>query len=219
MENQNSKNSFKVAIVINIAIMVFGLISCTMSYFFNDKSMRFVSFYTVLSNMLATGISAVWAGFALYNMGKGNYSVPAVVQKLRFVSTSCLCLTFVVVLIVLLPADFAENGSIAIYRKLFSPVNFWHHTAIPVASILSFILLEKKPVLNFKVTLAAIFPTIMYAVVVIFLNILKVLDGPYFFVRVYNQPWFMSVIWTIVVLGLNYGLACGLLALNKIKNK
>jgi len=212
MEN---KKRFETALIINSICAIFGFISCTMAYYNNNNYWSSLRYYTVLSNLFAAITSFIWICHGFYNLGKGNFEVPSWVQKIHFISTSCLLLTFVVVLAILIPQDYSKNGSIAFYNYLFKPVNFFHHLTLPVLAIISISCFEKKPEMNFKITLLSLLPTAMYAVVCIFLNLIRVLDGPYFFVRIYNQSWYMTVIWCVVVMSLNFGLACGLYGMNK----
>ena len=46
-------------------------------------------------------------------------------------------------------------------------------------------------------------PTVIYAVVVVILNILKLLEGPYPFLYVYKQPWYISLVWAVGIVGAN----------------
>ena len=62
-------------------------------------------------------------------------------------------------------------------------------------------------------------PTIIYAAVMIVLNLLKVLRGPYPFLYVYEQPIYMSVIWAVAILALTYILGLILRVLNGIKKE
>jgi len=58
-------------------------------------------------------------------------------------------------------------------------------------------------------------PTIIYAIISIILNILKVMDGPYLFLHVYNQPIYASVLWIIGILGGAYLIALGIKEIKK----
>lgn len=85
---------------------------------------------------------------------------------------------------------------------------------------ISFIFFEKHDIKGFKDNFRAIYFTIAYAVVFIILNILKVYDGPYPFLQVYNQPIYMSVIWFIVIVGGAFGLGKLIMWIkNKQENK
>ncbi|MBO4760761.1 MAG: hypothetical protein J5520_03320, partial [Bacteroidales bacterium] len=49
--------------------------------------------------------------------------------------------------------------------------------------------------------------TLLYGVVAITLNLLRLLYGPYFFLHVYEQPIYVSIFWVIVLMVLVYVLA------------
>ncbi len=66
-----------------------------------------------------------------------------------------------------------------------------------------------------KYRLFALTPTILYAAVAVTLNIAKVMDGPYPFLHVYEQPVYMSIIWFAAILGGAYFMAWLLLKANK----
>jgi hypothetical protein len=38
----------------------------------------------------------------------------------------------------------------------------------------------------------------------VILNVLKVLEGPYPFLYVYKQPWYVSVGWAVGIVGANF---------------
>ena len=63
-------------------------------------------------------------------------------------------------------------------------------------------------------------PTLIYALILMALNLMRVVEGPYPFLRVYEQPVYMSIIWVIVILGSAYGIAFLLASLlNRLTNR
>ncbi|HPF53799.1 MAG TPA: hypothetical protein PLM48_04040 [Clostridia bacterium] len=62
-------------------------------------------------------------------------------------------------------------------------------------------------------------PTLLYAIVIIILNIAKLLVGPYPFLHIYEQPWYMSIVWIAVILGMATLLAWLLWLLNRAVGK
>jgi hypothetical protein len=83
----------------------------------------------------------------------------------------------------------------------------YYHLICPVAAIIVFIFFEEGLELNTKNAFLAMIPTITYAAIFLTLNIMKVLEGPYPFLYVYEQPFYMSVIWFVVILGGAYFIA------------
>ena len=57
-------------------------------------------------------------------------------------------------------------------------------------------------------------PTLIYAIVLIILNIKGIVDGPYAFLRFNFQPLYQSVLWFILIVGITYPIG---LVLNKLK--
>ena len=58
-----------------------------------------------------------------------------------------------------------------------------------------------------------------YAVILMMLNILWIADGPYPYLRVYEQPVWASVLWGLAILGSTYGIARTLLWMNHRLNR
>ena len=212
MENSNSKKRFTVALVINICVMVLELITCTISLSTRQYAFKF---YTVLSNIFAGITALIWVIYALISFGKETYTVPLWVEELHYYSTCCLTLTFLVAVCMLFPQEIGVKGFVfAAHHHLGFPTSFFHHLLLPIASIVSFICFEKKPVTPKKCVLYAVIPTLLYAVVSLVLNLTKVMDGPYFFLKVYQQPVYMSVVYCVTILCLATLLALALHALN-----
>lgn len=78
----------------------------------------------------------------------------------------------------------------------------YQHTLCPLLASLSFFVFEAENKLQKNEVVKALIPTLIYALVMIILNICEVIEGPYIFLMVYSQPWYMSVIWCIVILGI-----------------
>lgn len=102
-----------------------------------------------------------------------------------------------VVIFVLMPM-IRENALIMLYGGSM----LYQHTLCPVLAVFSFFIFEIRNPLPKADLIKALIPTLIYAVTAIILNICKIIEGPYFFLMVYAQPWYMSVIWCIVVLGI-----------------
>lgn len=89
----------------------------------------------------------------------------------------------------------------------------YHHTLCPILAILSFVFVEKYENLN---TIHGLYFTIIYAIIMISLNVLKVVEGPYPFLLVYKQPIIHSIIWTVIIFAITYAIA---LILKKVNGK
>ena len=68
--------------------------------------------------------------------------LPRWLKRLKFISTSCLAMTFLTVVIILAPMYEDGNGW---YIMLCTSSMLYHHLLNPLAAIFSFVLLERSP--------------------------------------------------------------------------
>lgn len=61
--------------------------------------------------------------------------------------------------------------------------------------------------------------TVVYGIIVVALNIFKIMNGPYPFLRVYEQSLLMSIMWVILMNGSAYLLNLFMAYLTKLVNK
>lgn len=92
----------------------------------------------------------------------------------------------------------------------------YFHTLCPILAFLSFTNFESHEIEEKKDCIRATYFTIIYAIILIILNIINVVEGPYPFLRVQENPIWMSIIWFIVTVGGSYLLSK---AISKIKIK
>lgn len=200
------------AMTINILIVLMEVVSMIMGFILRWDEYKFKAllFYTQDSNlfaMIACGVMAISQAKCL----RGKRDVPSkAAQRMKYMAACALSLTFLVVLFVLIPLA----GWSSFADKLFADTKLYHHLLCPVLSAVSFLWLEDYRDLTAKDAGFALIPTACYAVILTVLNILRVVDGPYPYLRVYNQPIYMSVIWSFIILGSAYAIARGLLAFN-----
>ena len=126
-------------------------------------------------------------------MGK----MPGLLYSVRYISVSCLMVTFFVVIFVLMPM-MEENALFMLYGGSM----LYQHTLCPVLSLFSFLALEMRDKLPKTDIIKAMIPTLIYAFAAITLNVCRVIEGPYPFLVVYSQPWYASVLWCIVIIGI-----------------
>lgn len=171
-------------------------------------------YYTTISNVLA-GISCFL--LALYQIinYKNSKEISYFVIIFKYISACMLSVTFLVVLFVLVPASGDVNEMI---RLLFSPKLLFHHTLCPILCIISFVLFENEYKIKKKYILYSLIPTFLYAIIFIFLNAFNIVNGPYFFLKVNNQPIYMSIIWFFAIMSLAAGISSLLWFLNKRGN-
>lgn len=170
--------------IIPILLIVLEIIGTSMSLSHGWSSLIY---YTVDSNILNL-ISCICFVF----FGEKQWT-----KNLRYVATCCLTLTFLIVVFVLCPI---EHSLFLLYQG----EQLYHHLLCPILSFVSFCFIEKSKDIKLRY---ALIPTLIYAVVMIIGNILYVVEGPYPFLRVHDQPIWASCLWTVLILGICFGIA------------
>lgn len=200
------KRNIKIALLLNILIIIFELIGFVMS--FKDFGFTLFEYYTQDSNLIALLASIFFVIYALKD------KIPNWVKIFRYVASSALMLTFLVVIFILIPT-MKEIGA---FNLLFDGTMLYHHTLCPLISLVSFVFFEKYTYKK-KNTLYALSFTVTYALIITTLNILKLIKGPYPFLYVYEQPLYMSILWFIIIVGGSYGITLLLGKLSDYKSK
>ncbi|ORX75384.1 hypothetical protein BCR32DRAFT_329830 [Anaeromyces robustus] len=196
--------------VLMIILEIVGLILCLL----NGGFYNFI-YYTVLSNTFGLITSVIYVIYYCRSMkeikknkedvnldnevdtNKLQLKIPSCVRTLRFMSTVCLTVTFVVVFTILLPYFYSLGLS---GELLYYGPQLYHHIICPLLSLISFILFENG-LLTMKDVLFATLPTVIYGAVTLVLNIAKVMEGPYPFLKVYEQPVYASILYVIGIIG------------------
>lgn len=209
---KNKKTKLIIALVLNLSIALMELYGLIVTI--KESGLSFIQYYTNDSNLLSMIISFILSVYII-RLLKTNKEIPFIVKLIKYFSVCCLTVTFLVVVFVLCPMYGIESYKF----MLFGGTMLFHHFLCPVFAIISFLLFEDNKEFKFKHSLYALIPTIIYALVSMILNILKVMDGPYPFLMVYNQPVYMSIIWFIVINGAAYLIAFGLYKFYKMIQK
>jgi len=185
------------SLALNLAIVYMETIALPISFSFGAEIV--VTMYTELSNMFNAAVCALVAVCQLVNLFTGG-DLPRWVKRLKFLSTSCLAMTFLTVVFILAPMYEDGNGW---YIMLFTSSMLYHHFLNPLVAMVSFLLFEREPRLpGYSVPLALV-PTIVYGIYDLWGNITGTIDGPYPFMRVLNQPIQESLMWFAIILGTN----------------
>ena len=190
------KTRIKVALTINILMIIFEIAGTWISY--SNSGISNLVFYTVDSNILAF-ISCV-AFVIMCLMNKNSRAV----SMLRYIATINLALTFTIVVFVFVPMC-VPYGFDAVADILYRGPQIFHHVLCPILSFVSFAFFEENEIITRKNSAFAVAFTLLYAVVTLTLNILKVLEGPYPFLYVYKQPVWASVMWFVLIPLIAYG--------------
>ena len=186
------------ALLCNLALIVLEVLALGEDLL--SGNLDIFRYYTQDSNLLALLSSLLFVISIVLALLCGRESVPRWVKCLRYAATCCLTVTFLVVVFVLAPAfGFRE--------MLLEGKMLYLHAVCPLVSLLSLLCFEREPGLFPIHTLLALVPTVIYAVVSITLNILRVWEGPYPFLMVYEQSVLASIGWCIAIVGGAYLLA------------
>ncbi len=194
----------KTSLILNILIIIIeiaGFIACF--YFAGSGWYGVFVYYTQCSNLFALIVSIIFV-VTLIKCKKNNVDIPQWLRNIRFLATSCLSVTFVIVVIILAPISAFQYGPIG-YIALFVWKDMWaFHFIAPVLSIISTVFMEGDTGLDSKQMFIGTIPTIAYAIISTTANVLKLIVGPYPFLHVYEQPWWASVLWFIAIPSVAY---------------
>ena len=185
----------EVSLVLNMLLIIFECIAFIISYL-EYNAINF-EYYTEDSNFIALIASILFVLF----LGK-NRKVPRIVMLFKYISNICLTLTFFVVLFVLIPMynyDFS--------LLLFKGPLFYHHLLCPIISLVSFFMYDNIGKITVKDSVIGMGFTLLYGLVLIPLNILEVVKGPYPFLMVREQALIISVLWSLILLSLVFLIA------------
>ena len=141
------------------------------------------TYYTEDSNIFAAVVCAMVAVCQLWCIFTGG-ELPRWLKRLKFISTSCLAMTFLTVVIILAPMY--EDGY-GWYIMLFTDSMLYHHFLNPVLAILSLVLFERLPRLSLGQVWWALVPTVLYGLYALHEKITGTIAGPYPFMRVYDK--------------------------------
>ena len=184
-----TKKKLVMAFVFNFLIFVLEVVGLVLSI--QRHGMNVFCYYTENSNYFAGIVSAVFCVVVLVCILKKKL-VPNWLHLLRFVSTVCLSITILVVSFVFVPM-FPKTAELMMLQNS----NLYEHFLCPMLSIMSFVLLENQVKLSKISVVFSLVPTIVYGVVIVILNVLKVVRGPYPFLLVYEIKWWLCALFLI----------------------
>lgn len=206
---ENRKRNLLIAVSLNFLLLVLECIGVALSAAESGAGM--FRYYTLDSNVMAAIGSLLFVITGLLSLKKGE-EVPSWVKGIRLMSTSVLMVTFLVVLLVLAPFYDPAFGFIGIFTN---GSMLYHHLLCPLLSLVSFLIFERTPVISRTWVRWSLVPTIVYALIAAILNITRVMSGPYPFLHVYEQPVWLSILWTVVILSGAFAISWFTLRLNQ----
>ncbi len=194
----------KYALGINIAIILLEIYAAILRMIYSNRT--WFDYYTVDSNFLAMFAAMAYVYYAL--RGK---ELPHWAEIMKLSTVVALVITFLVCIFVLAPVY--PGGFAAI---MFGEHMLFMHTVCPILLFVSFVFFEHNKLSNKDIPAAMIY-TLVYAAIMLTLNILRVEEGPYPFLMVYRQPIWASILWSIGILGGATALTWGTIKLRRHK--
>ena len=187
---------------LNILFMFFEVVALawTMGQFMLESFI----YYTILSNLFALIVGIIYFYYSYQKR------IPKIFSILRLSSVLSLAVTFLVSLFILLPSFNFD------FKRMYGGMNLFLHFVCPVMLFIIYLIYDKRVKLTKKDIIIANALTFVYGAVMVPLNILKVVEGPYPFLMVYKQSLLMTIIWLIVIVG---GTTLLAFSLYKIKKK
>lgn len=202
-----SKSRKILALILNIIIVLLETISLTIC-FCNDGISSF-QYFTVDSNIIAFFASLLYSIFTIVDLVYETDKIPKIVDYLKYIASTCLLITIVVVLTVLVPT----MGGVE--EMLLKDAMLYHHVLCPVLTIVSYVLVEKQNIRGVKSAFIPFSLTLLYGVIMIVLNIMGKISGPYPFLKVTENSVISSVLWLVLLLVGSYAFGYVLNLVNK----
>ncbi|MBR3236906.1 MAG: hypothetical protein IKF99_00555 [Oscillospiraceae bacterium] len=113
-----------------------------------------------------------------------------------------LVMTFLVTTCVLIPMGGDAK------TLLWSGNGIYHHVLCPVISTASYVLFEQHSGMIWLPVIV----TLLYGLIMLYLNGIRKVDGPYPFFRVHNQSVLATVLWMIVLTAVITAISAGVAA-------
>ncbi|MCR5233846.1 MAG: hypothetical protein K6E53_08050 [Lachnospiraceae bacterium] len=177
----------EIVLIANILIIVLEIMGFSNSF---SRGIKVLIFYTQLSNII-TMISSVC--FII-----NRYAVFTTI--LRYLSTVMLTMTVLITVFVLVPSGAGFKN------MMLSDNGLFHHTLCPAISITSYILWEQHS----RMWGIPVAVTAVYGIVLLYLNYIEKVDGPYPFFRVHNMKAAVTAAWMVALIVLITGLSWGI---------
>lgn len=183
----------QLAIYLNIVIIALEL--CGFYLSFKAVKWEIIIYYTELSNFIAL-IAAI---LFLCNA----QSAPL----WRYCATCMLVMTFLITLFILVPI--LENGMKIL---MLSGNGLYHHLLVPIISLFSYLFLE----IHDQRWLVPVIISLIYGLLMYYLNYIGKMDGPYPFFKVRKQGIKKSVIWIFILLAIISSISLGVMFISRL---
>lgn len=183
----------KGSVIANIIIIAFELMG-----FAKGIYAEMFLYYTNLSNLIAlVACVIVLAGQLTAARDDGRLLRKA--HRIKYMATCMTTVTMIVVLCILVPMQ----GVKMLYAGNF----LYFHVICPIMMLVSFACFDGGERVDAKKAVIGLLPTLIYGVIAVILNCADVIQGPYPFLMVRQQPVWASLLWFTVIIGIAYAVA------------
>lgn len=206
---EDCKKKIVTALVLNAIMVVLGVLGIVFSI--HRHGIAVFEYYTENSNYFSFIVSCIYCVVGMLAL-KNKTTIAKWVNILRFVATTCLTVTFIVVIFVLIPMD----TSLTMFL-LFEGSSLYQHLLCPIISVVSFLFFENYEKLSKNSVIFAVLPTLVYGVVTLIFNGVGLMVGPYPFLMVTVYKWYEILVLLLGVVLIVAGVIAGLYFLHNRK--
>ena len=220
--------TLKISLVLNIIIAVMVLVACIIMFtgfkfmkgsepVLETTKLGMFKFFTVDSNIFMGIMALLFALKEIKLLRKEEKEISHLYYLLKFMATTSVGLTFVVVFGYL--GIIIEGGVLILLRNS----NLFFHLLVPVLSMITFIIFERTNKLTFKYSFYGLVPMLVYGAFYV-INVLTHMHNGYVSPK-YDFYWFVQQgVWTAfivfpIILIITYIISVVLWRLNRIKVK
>lgn len=206
-----------ISLCVNALIVILGSIAILTQIFATNSNgalsvsgFRVFKYFTNDGNILTIIVSSIIVVMNILELKKNEYTKPIWAYYLQLASAVSGMIIFLVVMFMLLPVF--GVGIILGYRMMVL------HIINPLLAVATLILFgEKNKKISLKECIFGSAPVLVYGSIALILCITRVWEGdaiPYPFLRVYEQPWWASILYVCGIWGGSFGLGVAFNYLN-----
>lgn len=184
----------RISLLLNVLIIIFEVRALIMNLHENGL---LIEYYTIDSNMLALVSSMIYFVYLIL-----DERMPRWLELFKYMTTICLTITFLVVLFILAPM-YSFNYKFFLLDGAF----VYQHLLCPIIAIITFLFFDTLHKFNIKDYIRGIYLTVIYAIILITLNIVGVVKGPYPFLMIKEQSVTASILWSLFLTLFDYAIA------------
>ncbi|MCI2068015.1 MAG: hypothetical protein LKJ88_00340 [Bacilli bacterium] len=208
------KKTMLVSLILNSITAIFEIAALIIMFIgFGDEqhaasSFHMFQFFTNDSNILLLLAALFLIYFEVKSLITKTDSIPNWVYVFKLLASVGTTLTFLTVMFYLLPV--VGVGMIGTFGMASL------HIVCPLAAMISFIFFENGEKIVFKSVFLGIVPAAIYALIIVPLVAAKLIESPYPFTDVINNPAYISVIAAFAIIIVTFLCSLGLWKLNQL---